>query len=469
MYQYLLSFILVALIVLSACDRNIVKPKLDDSDSTTGDLQNVQPQNTVSSQAVVVQGSSSSVGLPGTSVSSATIEAGSSSHNDSTVSSNSGDISSSMPSVSSSAGTSLSSELAATVSSSENALSSSVSSSAIHLPESSSSELSVSSSSVAPVLKTFQFYAEQSEGTDEFKQIGRFERWGDNEKKAGPDAAEGNKSIKFEFTDGGWASVFDSQQDFRQFDKGYLHFDIKTTTNAAIKIEWDDDANDSKTLFDYTGLSGDWEHVVIPLDSFHGINLEQLREPFALIYLNGGKREKIVIDNIYYSTQGTSTYRDRGGLVIMTDDYNGSDYFNALGKAGNWGALDLNDIRYSSDRTEGEKSIALTPGEGGYTLAYDSPTDLREWAQGKLVFDVKTEHNYAIKIEWGDINHKTETAYIGLDQYVRADNHWQTAVIPFDHFANEFGGGIQFDEIKIPFGLHKGEGTVLIDNIRWVK
>ncbi len=463
---------------------------LDDPDSTAGDLQDVQPQSTVSSQTAVVQGPSSSIV---SSVSSTTIEASSSSQNESTgisvssdlhLSSNGGDISSFIASVSSSVNISSSSESVAlsqggtvitssatTVSSAIIVLSSSIlpSSSEILLPDLSSSERTVSSSSTVQELKTFQFYSEQFDGTDEFQRKGRFVRWGNNNIVTSHDAVEGNKSIALEFESGGWACVFDSQKNFKQFNSGYLHFDIKSKTNAAIKLEWDNGSYESKVLFDYAELNGDWEHVVIPLDSFNGINLEQLKEPFALIYLNGGKKEKIVIDNIYYSTQGTSTYRNRGGLVFMTDNYDGSDYFKTLGKADNWGSLKLEDILYSPDRTEGERSIVLTPGDGGFMLAYHSPTDLREWAQGKLVFDVKTEHNYAIKIEWGHMNHKTETAYIDLDRYVRADNHWQTAIIPFDHLVNTFGDGIDFNEIRIPFGLHNGEGTVLIDNIRWVK
>ncbi|MGL1936640.1 MAG: putative glycoside hydrolase [Fibrobacterales bacterium] len=487
MYNYLITPVLVTLFMLSACDRNVVKPELGETDDSA-----------VSSQAVAAQVSSSTI-LPDAGLSSTVVDLGGATHTSSSsqivypgvsidiksgssssvvqVSSATGSMSS-VAVTSSNNQSSVATQVSSNVSSSSVMVSSSVikalSSSVITPDGVSSSSSSHSSSSMGPEI--FVFYADKLGGSDEFTAIGHSFAWDNAPHVLSGDAPQGDSCVIHTIDWGGRAYKLNQKHDFSQFNGGYLHFQIKTASNAKIKLEWGREGKDSLYLREYADLTNEWEKVVIPLDSFKGINLKVLREAFAISYHREFTNGEIALDDIYFSTHGTATYKhrakneamfsiERDTLQLITDNWYGTDSMDSISRPEFLGDIEAN---YSSN--QGERSIGFTinhsiGGGGGYSMSYHTPKDLSYYSGGSLVFDVKTAFpEKAIKLEWGTCGEKCST-WVDLRNYITQGNKWETITIPLNDFS-----GIDLQRMKVPFGIQNGpSGTVYIKNVRWVK
>ncbi|MGL1902992.1 MAG: hypothetical protein OCC49_12710 [Fibrobacterales bacterium] len=506
MQKYVVTLLVAVLLFFSACDRNTVKPELSELSSSSTDTPFVVPVFTTSSQeeatpessvgiAPIMDGSSTMIESSTVSnvlSSSQSLNRGVSVIIDLPFSNNTHTMTSSMvpmssdnmvPPVSQSSNVSSQSSIGNSSSvadlSSEGSISSSSSSESISSVISNSSGVSSSSQSVysssssSIELKTFVFYADKFAGSDEFTALGHSTTWDSCSQVISNDASQGDSSVVHTMTKGGHAYVFDETKDFSNFSGGYLHLQIKTTSDAIIKLEWATHSKDSVFLRSYADLTDEWEKVVIPIDSFNGIDMSVLREAFAIIDVNGEREGIVAIDDIYYSTHGVSTYKnrvenrgyfaiEREPLEILTDSWYGTNFIDSIGRPKFWGNIEP---YYTADRSDGERSIAFRIHKGGgYAMLFYAPKDMSYYEGGSLVLDVKSTTTLkTIQLEW-DCGGSICVAWVLLDSYRTLNNIWETVSIPLSHFR-----GIDLRRMMVPFGTHNGGGTVYIDNVRWVK
>ncbi len=148
------------------------------------------------------------------------------------------------------------------------------------------------------------------------------------EAKLSDESSEGTHSIELTF-DSGIASGFfwgyDTPADLSDYANGYLIFDVKTESALRIGIETTQDLKGSIKLAEYTDLNDTWNEVVIPLSEFSEVSFNKVTVPINIIADNGGS---LIIDNIRYSTTGTSTYRE---VTTSSDAGSGGSFAPATG------------------------------------------------------------------------------------------------------------------------------------------
>ena len=136
-----------------------------------------------------------------------------------------------------------------------------------------------------------------------------------------------------------------------------------------------------------------------------------------------------------------------GGFLMVSDDttYTESPQSSKITVTGGWGGMYF---QFGYDGSEW----------GGSAIE----TDMSEYLNAYLKFDVKTENEFGVGVEWGTGSAEKQVI---ADLGIIPNNEWQSVAIDLSTL-----DGIDFSTIKLPFFLATDgtEGvTFWIDNVRW--
>jgi len=145
-------------------------------------------------------------------------------------------------------------------------------------------------------------------------------------------------------------------------------------------------------------------------------------------------------------------------------------------------SIQLSSATATGEFTDGEQSLkAVVTGAGdggaGWYIQFGYPagptsqvaTDMSDYSNGYLKFDVKTNGEILVKIEWyiSPTQKGSQQSYLNGNLGVPLDNDWHSVSVPLSYIdVNDL------KNIMVPAGFHAvdmGSVTYYIDNVRWTK
>ncbi|MGD8176306.1 glycosyl hydrolase [Marinimicrobium sp. ARAG 43.8] len=291
--------------------------------------------------------------------------------------------------------------------------------------------------------------------------------------------SEGSAALAYEVAPGDWwgMGLLHKDQNLRNYQHGYLHFDMKTESPTPITVGMGSTAGGDGSVelsagAEQYGLErdGEWHHVAIPLSQFSGVDFETVQALFTLSGPAPAALMTVAVDNIYLTESVALEAPEYGNFGIYTETPAHRD-------AGNFG------FGVSGDLFIWENTLTLSPGdvkEGNASLNLAS-NDLGWYGMGltarqgfnltafdnasaMLHFSLKTTSQSAFQIGMksgnrDDIGQLWIDFEAGNDPYgfVR-DGTWQDIAIPMSDVAKD----VDLADVRQLFQLL---GTGEIDNI----
>ncbi len=275
-----------------------------------------------------------------------------------------------------------------------------------------------------------------------------------------PAPSEGSQCWSFDIAGGSWFGMGVFLPNFRNlknYSDGYLHFDIKTTGTASMKVGikssrggefWLPLGVDQTSEFGFA-RDGQWHTLRIPLNRFANIDFRTVHQVF-MIAGDPAPALNLSIDNVWWEpcvarpTPGSGSF----GVFTETALHRTAGEF-ALGVAGNFFIWENTLVAAAQSPSEGSQSISLqsAPGPTWFGAAFTPNVKHNLTAfsapNGKLRFSMKTSSSttFMIGMKSGNIDgvgQKWITFQAGSDPYgfVR-DGQWYTVEIPMSDMAPE--------------------------------
>jgi hypothetical protein len=99
------------------------------------------------------------------------------------------------------------------------------------------------------------------------------------------------------------------QTDMSAYSGGSIDFDVCTTNDFLVKLEWGASGNAGLNVSAVGGsLDGNWHHVSIPLSSFNGIDLSHMVIPAGFHISGAGADKTFWVDNVVWRKSSTGTF-----------------------------------------------------------------------------------------------------------------------------------------------------------------
>ncbi len=274
--------------------------------------------------------------------------------------------------------------------------------------------------------------------------------------------SEGSSCWSFDIAGGAWFGMGVLVPNFRNmknYSDGYLHFDLKTTGAASMKVGikssrggefWLPLGADQTSEFGFA-RDGQWHALKIPLNRFANTDFSTVHQVFMLAS-DGSPASplQLSIDNVWWEPSVARPAPGDGSFGVFTETavHKTAGEF-ALGVQGNFFIWENTLVPAAQSPFEGSQSISLqsTPGLGWFGAAFTPNVkyDLSAFRppQGKLRFSMKTSSSttFMIGMKSGNIDgigQKWINFQAGSDPYgfVR-DGQWHTVEIPMSDMVPE--------------------------------
>ena len=209
-----------------------------------------------------------------------------------------------------------------------------------------------------------------------------------------------------------------------------------------------------------------------------------------IVYLSAGFHDSIPQQ---YTTNKLilELYSLDGKLVygILSDSYKSAalkpDVLNPPdpngGYIGFWGAIEMDGDGTTYTEAPASSKFTLAGGWAGIWIqfGYDGTggdsveTDMSDYSNAYLKFDVKASNDFGVSVEWTDTLGSKDSAekYINADLGVPLDDAWHSVAIDISTLIGKDSGfPVNFSKIKLPFSMFADGGagiTFWIDNVRW--
>ena len=310
-----------------------------------------------------------------------------------------------------------------------------------------------------------------------------------------PAPSEGNTCWSFDTAAGNWfgMGVFLSNfRNMKNYSDGFLHFDIKTTGTASMKVGvkssragefWLPLGTDATSEFGFA-RDGQWHSIRIPLNRFANTDFRTIHQIFMIVG-DPAPAMNVSIDNVWWEPSVTRPAPAGGNFGIYTETaaHRNAGQFT-LGADGNFFVWENTLVPRPQNPFEGTESISLqsapgptwfgaafTPNVKHNLSAFDNPN-------GKLRFALKTSAatKFMLGMKSGNmdgVGQKWISFQPGSDPYgfVR-DGQWHTVEIPLADMKPEVDlsevsqlfqilgttgpiPGIEFDDIYFTGGANR--------------
>lgn len=272
--------------------------------------------------------------------------------------------------------------------------------------------------------------------------------------------SEGNQCWSFDIAGGTWFGMGVLVPNFRNmknYSDGYLHFDIKTTGTASMKVGikssrggefWLSLGVDQTSEFGFA-RDGQWHSLKIPLNRFANTDFRTVHQLF-MIAGDAASALNLSIDNVWWEPSVARPAPAGGSFGVYTETLlhrNAGEF--GLGVQGNFFIWENTLVAAAQTPYEGSQSISLQSAPGftwfGAAFTPNIKYNLSAFGNpnGKLRFSMKTSSPVAFMIgmKSGNIDgvgQKWINFQAGSDPYgfVR-DGQWHAVEVPISDLAPE--------------------------------
>jgi beta-glucanase (GH16 family) len=281
--------------------------------------------------------------------------------------------------------------------------------------------------------------------------------WNNMTPSTPPTPSEGGECWSFDIAGGDWFGMGVLVPNFRNmknYSDGYLHFDIRTTGTASIKVGikssragefWLPLGTDNTSEFGFA-RDGQWHSLKVPLNRFANIDFQTVHQLF-MIASDGvaPAAMKLSIDNVWWEPTGSRPAPGGGTFGVYTENalHKTAGEFG-LGAQGDFFVWEHTLATMPQNPYEGSQSISLqsTPGLTWFGAAFTPNVKYNlsafNNANSKLRFAMKVSSGAATTFMVGmksgnmdGVGQKWITFQPGADPYgfVR-DGQWHAVEIP---------------------------------------
>jgi len=272
-------------------------------------------------------------------------------------------------------------------------------------------------------------------------------------------ACEGDECWSFDVAAGDWFGMGVFLPNFRNmknYSDGYLHFDIKTTSTAPMKVgvkssrgEFYLPLGDETAEFGFA-RDGKWQGGTIPLNRFSNVDFCTVHQMFMLAGDAPSAALNVSIDNVWWQTSGKRPTPKGGNFGVYTETAAHKDAGEfTLGTDGDFFVWEKTLVDRVQSPAEGSRSKSLKSAPGlqwfGAAFMPNVKHDLTAFARArsKLCFSMKTSSSatFMIGMKSGNVDgigQKWIPFKAGSDPYGFArDGKWHTIEIPMAELATE--------------------------------
>lgn len=227
---------------------------------------------------------------------------------------------------------------------------------------------------------------------------------------------EGSEAWSFDVAAGSWFGMgvlCTVDRNMKNYSDGYLHFNMKTTSTANMKVGIKSAAAGESWLPLVAGgefgpaRDGQWHEVVIPLNRFANIDFSVITQIFMFAGDAPSSSFNVSIDNVYWSESVERPTPANGNFGVLTE--------TAANKTAGEFVPTVNGNIYVWENTLA--SATQTPYEGEGCLAFSSTTGMT-WFGAAITPNVKynlTAFSYQnSKLHFAMKTSSTTTFYIGM-------------------------------------------------------
>ncbi len=292
-------------------------------------------------------------------------------------------------------------------------------------------------------------------------------------------ASEGNECWSFDIAAGDWFGMGVFLPNFRNmknYSDGYLHFDIRTTSTAALKVgikssrggEFFLPLGDETAEFGFA-RDGKWQRVAIPLNRFANVDFPTLHQMFMISGDAPSSAMNLSIDNVWWQPSVPRPTPKQGNFGVYTETAaNKSAGEFALGKDGDFFVWENTLVETAQDPQEGSKSKSLTSASGmswfGAAFTPNVKHNLTAFRspKSKLRFSMKSSSSatFMIGMKSGNVDgigQKWITFKLGSDPYGFArDGKWHVIEIPM----SAIGDGVDLSQVSQLFQVLGLAGSI---------
>jgi beta-glucanase (GH16 family) len=284
--------------------------------------------------------------------------------------------------------------------------------------------------------------------------------WNNMTPAAPPAPAEGSECWSFDIGGGTWFGMGVLLPNFRNlqnYSDGYLHFDIRATGTAALKVGikssrggefWLPLGSDETAEFGFA-RDGQWHSLRIPLNRFANTDFRTIHQIF-MIAGDPAPAMNLSIDNVWWEPSAVRPAPAGGDFGVFTEtaSHKSAAEF-ALGVQGDFFIWEHTLVPKIQTPFEGSESISLqsAPGPTWFGAAFTPNVKYNLTAfnnpNGKLRFAMKTSGatTFMIGMKSGNVDgigQKWITFQPGGDPYgFTRDGQWHTVEIPMSDIASE--------------------------------
>jgi beta-glucanase (GH16 family) len=275
-----------------------------------------------------------------------------------------------------------------------------------------------------------------------------------------PTPSEGSKCWSFDIVAGNWFGMgvfLPNHRNMKNYSDGYLHFDIKTTSTAAMRIGIKSSRGgesflplpDEKAEFGFA-RDGKWHKVSIPLNRFTNIDFHTVHQMFMFAGDPPSSALNLSIDNVWWQPGAARPMPKQGNFGVYTETASNKDAGEfAPGVDGDFFIWEKTLVEGTQKPYEGSKSISLksAPGLNWFGAAFTpnvkhNLTAFR-YPKSRLHFAMKTKFSttFMIGMKSGNVDgigQKWITFKSGSDPYGFVRNgKWHVIDIPMSDIAAE--------------------------------
>ncbi|MEI8040718.1 MAG: family 16 glycosylhydrolase [Verrucomicrobiota bacterium] len=295
-----------------------------------------------------------------------------------------------------------------------------------------------------------------------------------------PAPSEGSTCWSFDIAGGGWFGMGVLVPNFRNmknYSDGYLHFDVKTTGAASIKVGikssrggefWLPLGTDQTSEFGFA-RDGQWHALKIPLNRFANTDFRTIHQMFMIAGDPPASALNLSIDNVWWEPSVARPTPSGGNFGVFTEtaSHKTAGEFG-LGVQGDFFIWEHTLVAGPQNPYEGSQSISLqsAPGQTWFGAAFTPNTKFNLTAfnnpNGKLRFAMKTSSGvtFMVGLKSGNmdgVGQKWLTFQAGSDPYgfVR-DGQWHTIEVPVSDLCPE----VDFTEVSQLFQVLGSSGPI---------
>jgi beta-glucanase (GH16 family) len=304
--------------------------------------------------------------------------------------------------------------------------------------------------------------------------------WNNMSPATPPAPSEGSQCWSFDIAGGTWFGmgvIVPNFRNMKNYADGYLHFDIKTTGAASIKVGikssragefWLPLGVDQTSEFGFA-RDGQWHSVKIPLNRFANTDFRTVHQMFMIAGDPPASALNLSLDNIWWEPSVTRPAPAGGNFGVFTETalHKTAGEFG-LGVQGNFFIWENTLVAGVQSPYEGSQSMSLqsAPGPTWFGAAFTPNVKYNLTAfnnpNGKLRFAMKTSSavTFMVGMKSGNmdgVGQKWLTFQAGSDPYgfVR-DGQWHAVEVP----VSDLGPEVDFSEVSQLFQVLGTSGPI---------